>query len=695
MTRFIPSRYRLLLWMAATFLLINLAVRIGLALFDRTAVSELTTLGAVRVFATGLIYDLAALSWALVPAVIVAFLCTGSRRGRRVHAVLASIGIVIFVAGLLFIALAEFVFWNEFAARFNFIAVDYLVYTHEVVGNIRQSYPAGWLLGGIGVIALVIVAFYWRRISAWAGGEAGAWWHRLALTVLLMALPVASFFGLGDEAKESLPNPASRELAGNGPYEFMRAFRSNDLDYLRYYRTLPDDRALAIVGAARPLGQVAAAPARSVPTMEPRPKHIVLVSIESMGSDNVESFGGTKGLTPHLDRLGREGLKFTDFYATGLRTVRGLEALTLSMPPTPGHAVPMRHDNKGFPTLGGTLKAAGYDPIYVYGGYSRFDNMLDFFGGNGYTVIDRSAIDAADIHHETIWGVADEDLFALTVREIDRRAAAGTQVFAHVMTTSNHRPYTYPAERIDIPSGSSADGAVKYTDWAIGEFVRVASQRPWFADTLFVFVADHTSNGRGRTDLPPENYQIPLILYAPGRVAPKQIDTLSSQIDVGPTVLGLVGVPATNAAGEPIFIGQDILRDGPSNPRAFLANYLTVGYLKDGVVVELRPKQRVDVIQAGNGKPLAAGDTRAARFTEEAIAHYQVAAQVLKRQQRIPARGVAVGVAGGVPGGVTGGVSGDVVGGVADTAGSVSKGAEAMLVKTPAIVVPVTSRTRL
>ncbi len=161
-------------------------------------------------------------------------------------------------------------------------------------------------------------------------------------------------------------------------------------------------------------------------------------------------------------------------YATGLRTVRGLEALTLSIPPTPGHAVPMRANNKGFQTIGGVFRDQGYEALYVYGGYSRFDNMRDFFGGNGYTVIDRSAIDPKDISHETIWGVADEDLFRLAVREIDARAAAGTKVFTHVMTTTNHRPFTYPANRIDIASGTGRDGAVKYTDWAIGEFVRLA-----------------------------------------------------------------------------------------------------------------------------------------------------------------------------------------------------------------------------
>jgi hypothetical protein len=148
----------------------------------------------------------------------------------------------------------------------------------------------------------------------------------------------------------------------------------------------------------------------------PKPLNVVLVSIESLGADYVESFGGRKGLTPNLNRLAAQGMMFTDVYATGLRTVRGLEALTLSIPPTPGHAVPMRKNNKGFQTIGGVFRDNGYESLYLYGGYSYFDNMNDFFGGNGYTVIDRTAIAKENITHENVWGVADEDLFRQAIR---------------------------------------------------------------------------------------------------------------------------------------------------------------------------------------------------------------------------------------------------------------------------------------
>jgi phosphoglycerol transferase MdoB-like AlkP superfamily enzyme len=254
--------------------------------------------------------------------------------------------------------------------------------------------------------------------------------------------------------------------------------------------------------------------------------------------------------------------------------------------------------------------------------------MSDFFGGNGYTVIDRTSLSSADISHETIWGVADEDLFKLALREIDARAAGGRKVFAHVMTTSNHRPYTYPSGRIDIPSGTGRAGAVKYSDWAIGELMRQAATRPWYNNTLFVFVADHTSRARGNIELPPDRYHIPLVFYSPGMLPPRKVDVIASQIDVAPTLLGLLNISYTSR-----FFGQDILTEGEHHQRALLANYLTVGQIKDGIVVELLPKRRVRVLDTTTARELPPSDPRWTAAVHQTVAPYQVASRLLRGGQ--------------------------------------------------------------
>ncbi len=632
-----PPRYRVLLWAAGCFIAINAVVRVALLVFEADP-ANLVPWRLAALLAVGLLYDLAAAAYLLVPFALLALLLPDRPWGRKAHAIVACLMVVFGLFAMLFTGVAEALFWNEFSSRFNFIAVDYLIYTRETVGNIRESYAVGPLLAAVALVALLL--FWAIRRPVWTAAIAagGTPLRRLSASGLVVLLPVLSFLAIDDAPREALPTPSMRELAGNGYYEFARAFRNNDLDYHAFYRTIPEPEAsrtlrdvfaqarstAVFTGGDHPLER------KIVAAGAPRPMHVVLVSIESLGAEFVASLGGKAGLTPNLDRLANEGLSFTQVYATGTRTVRGLEALTLSVPPTPGHAVPARKNNKGFQTLGGVLKEQGYEPLYVYGGFSYFDNMQDFFGGNGYTVIDRTSLARSEISHETIWGVADEDLFRLAVREIDARAAAGGKVFAHVMTTSNHRPFTYPSGRIDIPSGSGRDGAVKYSDWAIGELMRQALTRSWSKDTLFVFVADHTSRARGRTDLPPDRYRIPLVFYAPNLLAARTIDTVASQIDVGPTLLALLNVSYTSR-----FFGQDILTEGQRHQRALMANYLTVGQMKDSLVTELSPKRRARVLDAVTGRELATSDPRWTAAVNQAVAPYQVATSVLRGRRGV------------------------------------------------------------
>jgi phosphoglycerol transferase MdoB-like AlkP superfamily enzyme len=194
------------------------------------------------------------------------------------------------------------------------------------------------------------------------------------------------------------------------------------------------------------------------------------------------------------------------------------------------------------------------------------------------------------------------------------------------MTVTNHRPFAYPAGRIDIPPGTR-EGAVKYTDFAIGQFIDRAREQPWFGYTLFAIVADHTHKGRGRTELPPDNYHIPLIVYSPGQVRPGRVDVLASQIDVAPTLLGVLGFGYRSK-----FFGHDILREGEKHQRALFANYQTVGYYRDGIVVELKPKGRYRVVDAATGQARGE-DAHTAELLDEAVSYYQVASRAYRTGQ--------------------------------------------------------------
>jgi len=638
LTKLHETRFASPLLIAAILFGISFTTRFGLLIFsgEWERLSVFTQLG---IFAVGAIYDLAAFCYVIAILGLVSISAPGGSVGRRVYGVLTTALLPLIIFGALFVSVSEFLFWNEFGARFNFIAVDYLIYTREVLGNIRQSYSLGWILSGIGlctaVLSLLVIRAFWRHAAGieWKGR------YRARMLLACGVLPFFSFFFITDTPRLWIDNSAARELAGNGYYDFMRAFRNNDLNFTSFYATLKDEEVGELI-----LEEFREAESNATPTLSfgvmgrryaPNPKtegklNLILVSMESLGAEYVGPLGGKENLTPNLNRLTSQSMFFTKTYATGLRTVRGLEAITLSLPPLPGHAIPARKDNKDYQTLGGVLRAKGYDTLYLYGGYAQFDNMRDFFGGNGYEVVDRTDIPSAQISHETIWGVADEDLFNHSLKVFDERSKIGKPFFGHIMTTSNHRPFTYPVNRIEIPPGSGREGAVKYADWAIGDFLEKASTRSWFKDTVFVFVADHTSLGRGRVDLDPKNFHIPFLIYAPQHINPRRINTLNSQIDVAPTVLALLGI-----GYESYFLGQDILTEGQHHQRAFLANYLTVGYFEKETLVQLMPNRRISVIDTNSYQKLDPEKKDTKNFVHEAIAHYQYTTNWMNNRPRV------------------------------------------------------------
>jgi phosphoglycerol transferase MdoB-like AlkP superfamily enzyme len=619
-----PPRLAILRELLLAFLALNALVRLALAAYNGEP-SFFLPWNLLPAMAIGAVFDLAAATFVALPlAALIAWWPGRRPSGLRILVALLLLPLCAF---MVFVGAAELVFWNEFASRFNFIAVDYLIYTNEVIGNIRESYNMPLLLS---LVAAASLALWWlilRRVAPLASAPPERLGARSQAVMIWTLAPFVAFGALDARYKEFSADAQLNELAGDGYYDFFHAFRANEIDYERFYRTLPAERARQVL--AGELG--AAQGADSRPPFErdivgrgPEKRlNVVLISVEALSADFLAAFGNRHGLTPRLDQFAREGVLFTRLYATGTRTARGLEALTLSTPPTPGYSIVKRPDNGGLYSLGGVFKERGYEPLYLYGGYAYFDNMEAFFSGNGYTVIDRTDIASGDISYENIWGVADEDIFKVAIRELDKRAAAHTPFFAHIMTVSNHRPFAYPPGRIDLPPGTR-EGAVKYTDFAIGQFIDLARGRPWFGRTLFAIVADHTHKGRGRTELPLENYHIPLIVYSPGHVRPGRVDTVASQIDVGPTLLGLLDFHYRSR-----FFGHDILREGAKHPRALFANYQTVGYYRDGIVVELKPKGRYRIVDAESGRARTE-DAHSARLLEEAIAYYQLASRAYR-----------------------------------------------------------------
>lgn len=596
---------------------------------------QLTPALLLRIYGIGLLFDSVTMLYCALPFTILLIALPDKIYQSKWTRIFIFLSFFLAAYAMIFDVFAEYLFFAEFATRFNFIAVDYLVYTHEVVRNIIESYPVYSILTAVAALSLLL-SFLLRKPLGVSIGSSSRFKMRARIGLVFLFLPILSYVCVDVSLAAKPENNYATELSSNGIYNLFAAFRNNRLPYDTFYATrntreafrglralLQEDHAAFVSDEVFDIS-------RKVTHTGPEHRfNILVVVVESLSAQYLGVFGNQLNLTPNLDRLAKESMLFTNMHATGTRTDRGLEAITLSVPPTPGRSRVKRPHNEDLFTWGGVMKKKGYDTKFVYGGNGYFDNMNYFFSHNGFEVVDRKDLAEEEITFENAWGVCDEDLFDKALSECTRSYQAQKPFFAIVMTTSNHRPYTYPEGRIDIPSGTGSSGAVKYTDYALGKLIRDAHQEPWFKDTLFLIVADHCARSAGRISLPFKRYEIPLLIYSPAHCPPGRVDTLASQIDIAPTVLGLLNFTYTTE-----FYGKDLLQMSPDQGVAFIGTYQKLGYLKQNLLTVLDVKRRTDLYQCDR----ATGDSRPMSLDQglltQAITYYQTADYLFEHQKR-------------------------------------------------------------
>ncbi len=508
----------------------------------------------------------------------------------------------LFWAAEIFLLFVEYFFFEEFKSRFNTVAVDYLQYPKEVFINIWDSYHVGLVLVVCLLLALGWVllarslfrpmwdrpfrAYSWLKPLATLG--LAAWLLPLLLTAGTLTGVVHSPIRL--KAAQVSRERTLNEIANNGDISFFAAAWSHHLEYSAFYRTIPLDEAYGRVRRllAEPKARFAQTPRsiqRHIVGDSSRPRlNVVIFLEESLGSEFWGCLGRKEAtLTPEMDALAlNEGLLFTNVYASGNRTVRGMEGVLSSFPPLPGESIVKRNLSDNVETIARVLKRDGYSTVFLYGGRGIFDGMRSYAVRNGY---DRF-VEQKHFEHPTfttIWGVCDEDLFQRTLTECRDIAKNGQPFLATVLSVSNHKPYTYPRGRIpEDPEERRREFAVKYSDYALGQFFRAARQESFWTNTIFVVVADHGARVYGEQSIPIHSYEIPLVIVGPAVVnTPRQIGELGCSLDVAPTILGLIGRPYAS-----VFFGRDLLDSATGQGRALVNHNRDIGMLaRDRLVV--------------------------------------------------------------------------------------------------------------
>ena len=503
----------------------------------------------------------------------------------------------------IFLLGTEYFFFDEFQSRFNTVAVDYILYPHEVFVNIWESYPVVKVLIGCGLLA----GMWWIIARRFFSGMWSAPVNRgrpfaaiiVVLVLLAVLAPTINFKGAHIGKDRTL-----NEIANNGSIAFACAAWTRNLDFAGNYKTLPVDEAYArtrkiLASPGSEFVKEGNSIHRRVAGDSTKPRlNVVLFLEESLGSEFWGCLGSTNKLTPEMDALALgEGLLFTNIYACGNRTVRGLEGVLASFPPLPGDSIVKRDKSDNVETLARVLKRDGYETVFFYGGRGLFDGMRSFTVRNGYDRFVEQK-DFPNAKFTTIWGVDDEEVFNRANEEFRQLAANGKPFFGTILSVSNHKPYTYPAGHIrEDPNEHRRANAVKYSDFALGEFFRAARKESYWTNTIFVVIADHGARVYGSQSIPIHSYEIPLVILGPAAVkAHVKVGALGNSLDVAPTILGLLGRPY-----ETMFFGRDLFSGTQTNSRAVLNHNRSIGLYRDERLVVLGLKQGVE-FYAGDPK---------------------------------------------------------------------------------------------
>ena len=557
--------------------------------------------GWSEIFISGLRVDIATLSYLFVIPALITCLMINYKNLKKIWLFFLRIWIVLSIWLLVFMEVVTPSFILEYDVRPNRLFVEYLMYPSELMNMLLSGYKIELTI--VTLLSSLTLYFSWKGSAVVLNEPAmPVWYWRPLLAILVLLLGVmGARSSLGHRPLNPAMvafsiDPLMNDLTLNSTYSMLFAVKQlqNEDDAFKYYGQMDEDEVINLVRDSTNLG-LNKYFSKEFPTMAShkssyrgQKKNLVILLQESLGARYVGKLGGLP-LTPNIDKLMEEGWNFTNVYATGTRSVRGIEAIITGFSPTPARSVvKLGKSQSGFFSIAHLLKKNGYHTQFIYGGESHFDNMKSFFLGNGFDDMQ----DFGTFQEPTFvgsWGASDEDLYAKAHLQFSVLHEQRKPFFSLVFTTSNHTPFDYPDGRIELYNQpkETRENAAKYSDYALGKFFENAKKSAYWADTIFLIVADHDSRAYGDQLVPIKHFHIPAVIVG-SDIIHRQDTRLASQIDLPQTLLSLIGVDSDNP-----MIGHDLTQEIPQvKLRAMMQFYKNFAWM-DGQnnVVVLQPEK--------------------------------------------------------------------------------------------------------
>lgn len=551
-------------------------LRVALLVYNREGIGATPASTFIEAFGNGLRFDLRLVVYILIPLLLALF----SARLMAARGVFR-VWLTLVASLTTFFGLMEMDFYREFHQRLNGLVFQYVKEDPKtVLSMIWYGYPVvryllawtllTWLLSlvfkGIDRLTRPLGGF---NVGSASNRAVAPWYTRIAVFVLCLAVAVVAARGTlrqgpplrwGD-AYTTESNFANT-LGLNGILTLIAAAKSRlseDRDNI-WKATLPQPEAqqtvrdMLLTANEKLIDPTTAAVRREFTPPESNTlpiKNVVVILMESFAGHSVGALGDESNITPYFDKLSEEGLLFDHFFSNGTHTHQGMFATMACFPNLPGFEYLMQtpegsHKLSGLPQL---LSARKYDDVYVYNGDFAWDNQSGFFSNQGMTnFIGRNDF-VNPVFSDPTWGVSDQDMFDRGAEELKARQGKGKPFYALLQTLSNHTPYALPAnlpvERV-TGHGTLDEHltAMRYSDWALGQFFEKAKKEPYYKDTLFVVVGDHGfGNNEQITEMDLGRFNVPMLMIAPGLQDKfgKRSSIVGTQIDIVPTIMGRLG----------------------------------------------------------------------------------------------------------------------------------------------------------
>ncbi|MCJ8295703.1 MAG: LTA synthase family protein [Colwellia sp.] len=607
------------LWVTAVFFIVALAIlsafRLGLVIWQADRVNNINDFFSIM--NSGIRVDISSLCYLFMVPILISLCVYVSNKGKALLQRFLMLWCILSMSLLVYLEVITPTFILEYDFRPNRLLIEYLIYPKEVFSMLWTGYKLEILISLSALIITIISAAKLFKLS---------WLAKANITVkyrvlISIAVILIVFLGARSSIGHRPLNPAMvffstdhllNDLILNSSYSVAFAVKQMGLENSseKYYGKMEQGKIIDIV-RQNTLSDSKDFTNDNFPTQvmhqasySGKPKNLVILLQESLGARYVGHLGGLP-LTPNLDKLMTQGWNFSNLYATGTRSVRGIEAVITGFTPTPSRSVvKLDKSQREFFTIAKLLNENDYHTQFIYGGESHFDNMKSFFLGNGFTdIVD--LVDFEKVDFEGSWGASDEDLYDQAHLEFEKLHKQKAPFFSLVFTSSNHTPFEYPDGKITQydQKKNTRNNAAKYSDYALGQFIKKAKKSSYWQDTIFLVVADHDSRVGGASLVPIDHFRIPGVIFGES-IKAKPDDRLVSQIDLAPTLLSLIGV-----SGYTPMLGHDLTKNIPlSKQRAMMQYDKTFAYMTPDAVTILQP-----------GKDARAFNYQNKQFTERPI----------------------------------------------------------------------------